>query len=80
MLVDSHCHLDDPDFGPELDGVIARARLAGVGAMLTICTKIGRYERVCAIAEAHADIYCSVGVHPHDRRMCIRIVRFWRST
>jgi TatD DNase family protein len=66
MLVDSHCHLDDPDFGPELDEVIARARLAGVGAMLTICTKISRLERVRAIADSHEDVYCSVGVHPHE--------------
>ena len=87
MLVDSHCHLDDPDFGPELDDVIARARQAGVGAMLAICTKISRYERLRAIAEAHEDVYCSVGVHPHeagaepevDRRRLAKLARHPRT-
>ena len=66
MLVDSHCHLDFPDFDAERDQVIARARAAGVGTMLTIGTKITEFERVRAIAEAHPDIWCSVGIHPHE--------------
>ena len=64
-LVDSHCHLDFPDFAPELDAVIARARTAGVTVMQTICTRLTEFDRVRAIAEAHEGVYCSVGVHPH---------------
>lgn len=66
MLVDSHCHLDFPDFAPELDAVIERARAAGVGTMLTIGTRLDRFAGVRAIAERYPDIWCSVGVHPHD--------------
>jgi TatD DNase family protein len=66
MLVDSHCHLDFPDFEDELDDVIARARRAGVGAMVTIGTEIARFDRVLAIASADENIYCTVGTHPHE--------------
>lgn len=67
MLVDSHCHLDFPDFAEEgLDAVVARARAAGVGAMVTICTKVTEFPQVVAIAERYADVYCSVGIHPHE--------------
>ena len=66
MLVDSHCHLDFPDFEDQLDDVIADARAAGVGVMVTIGTKIARFDRVLAIASAHDDIYCTVGTHPHE--------------
>ncbi|MGZ8995934.1 MAG: TatD family hydrolase [Rhodospirillales bacterium] len=66
MLVDSHCHLDFPEFAPELDAVVARAEAAGVRAMLTISTDLSRFERVLAIAERFANVYCTVGVHPHE--------------
>jgi TatD DNase family protein len=66
MFVDSHCHLDFPDFGPELDAVVRRAREAGVGTMLTIGTRLSAFEGVRAIAERYDDIWCSVGVHPHE--------------
>lgn len=66
MLVDSHCHLDFPDFESELDAVVARAAASGVGAMLTICTHLSRFERVLAVAERFANVYCTVGVHPHE--------------
>lgn len=66
MLVDSHCHLDFPDFAAERDAVVERARAAGVGTMQTICTRITKFEPVLAIAEAYADVWCSVGVHPHN--------------
>jgi TatD DNase family protein len=66
MLVDSHCHLDFPDFAPDLDGVMARARDAGVGAMVTICTRLSRFDEIRAIAEARPNVWCSVGVHPHE--------------
>src|SRR5579862_4511640 len=66
MLVDSHCHLDFPDFAGERDAVLARARAAGVGTMLTIGTRLDQFEGVRAIAEADDDIWCSVGAHPHE--------------
>ena len=66
MLIDSHCHLDFPDFASELDAVVARARQAGVGTMLTIGTKLKAFEGVRKIAERFDDIWCSVGVHPHE--------------
>jgi TatD DNase family protein len=65
MLVDSHCHLDFPDFAAELDAVVLRARQAGIGRMVTICTRVHRHDEVLAIAERFADVYCSVGTHPH---------------
>jgi len=65
MLVDSHCHLD---FAKEEDraGIIARARRAGVRTLLTISTKLHEFPTVRAIAESDPDIWCSVGVHPHE--------------
>ena len=66
MLVDSHCHLDFADFGAEREEVIARARRAGVGAFLTICTKVSEFNAVRSLAESYDDIWCSVGIHPHE--------------
>lgn len=66
MLVDSHCHLDFPDFADEREAVLARARAAGVGTMLTIGTRLDQFPAVRAIAEAAGDVWCSVGVHPHE--------------
>jgi TatD DNase family protein len=66
MLVDSHCHLDYLLAGAERDAVIARARRAGIGAMLTISTKLTEFPAVRAIAESAPDIWCSVGIHPHE--------------
>lgn len=65
MLVDSHCHLDFPDFGPDLDAVLERAASAGVGVVQTICTRVTRFAGVRALAETHSSIWCSVGIHPH---------------
>ena len=66
MLVDSHCHLDFPEFAPELDAVVKRAGEAGVGTMLTIGTRLKAFEGVRAVAERFENVWCSVGVHPHD--------------
>jgi len=66
MLVDSHCHLDFPDFAEERDAVIARAVAAGVGRMVTISTRVRRFDQIRAIAEAHEEVFCSVGTHPHN--------------
>ena len=65
MLVDSHCHLDFPDFAGELDAVVTRAQAAGIARIVTISTRVKRHAEVLAIAERFADVYCSVGTHPH---------------
>jgi TatD DNase family protein len=65
MLVDSHCHLDFPDFKDELEGVVARAKAAGVGRFVTISTRVARQPELLAIAEHFPDVFCSVGTHPH---------------
>jgi TatD DNase family protein len=66
MLVDSHCHLDYPPMAEDLPGTLARARNAGVGTLLTIGTKLRDFPRVRAIAEANDNVFCSVGIHPHE--------------
>ena len=65
MLVDSHCHLDFPDFAAELDAVVARARAAGIARMVTISTKVKKQAQLIAIAEKYPDVFCTVGTHPH---------------
>ena len=65
MLVDSHCHLDFPDFKDELDGVVARAKAAGIGRLVTISTRVRRQDGLLAIAERFPDVFCSIGTHPH---------------
>jgi TatD DNase family protein len=66
MLVDHHCHLDFPQFASERDEVIARARRAEVGVIVTISTRIRRLPEILAIAETYPNVYCSVGTHPHN--------------
>lgn len=66
MLVDSHCHLDFPDFASELDAVVARAEVAGIGRIVTISTRVRRHADVLALAERFPNVYCSVGTHPHN--------------
>jgi TatD DNase family protein len=66
MLIDTHCHLDFPDFEAERDAIIERARAAGVGQMITISTRVKRFDTILAIAEAYPDVFCSVGTHPHN--------------
>jgi TatD DNase family protein len=66
MLVDSHCHLDFPDFAAELDAVVERARAAGLGRIVTISTRVKKHAQVLAIAEKVPEVFCSVGTHPHN--------------
>jgi TatD DNase family protein len=66
MLIDSHCHLDFPDFEAERDAIVDRARAAGVGLMVTISTRVRKFDRIKAIAEAYPNVFCSVGTHPHN--------------
>jgi TatD DNase family protein len=65
MLIDSHCHLDFPDFSSDLDAIVARAAAAGVGRMVTISTRVRRLGELIAIADRFPNVYCSVGTHPH---------------
>src|SRR6266487_2514086 len=65
MLVDSHCHLDFPDFAAEIDAVVARAQAAGLAKIVTISTRVRRHAEVLAIAERFENVFCSVGTHPH---------------
>jgi len=65
MLVDSHCHLNYPELA-DTAAVIARAKAAGVGVMQTISTKRSDFAEVKRLADAHPEIYCSIGVHPHE--------------
>jgi TatD DNase family protein len=65
MLVDSHCHLDFPDFAAELDAVVARAKAAGIGRLVTISTRVRKLDGLLAITDRFPEVYCSVGTHPH---------------
>jgi TatD DNase family protein len=65
MLVDHHCHLDFPVFADELDRVVGRAQTAGVGVLVSISTRIRRFDGLRAIAERYPQVFCSVGTHPH---------------
>ena len=66
MLVDSHCHLDFPDFAEERAAIVARAKAAGVERMVTISTRVKRFAQILAIAEEFDEVFCSVGTHPHN--------------
>lgn len=66
MLIDSHCHLDFPELGRELDAVLDRARRAGVELMVTISTRVRRFDALRPIVEAHPEVFCSIGTHPHN--------------
>lgn len=65
MLIDSHCHLDFPELAADRAGVLARAKAAGIDGMVTISTHVDKFSTYAAIAEAHENIWCSVGTHPH---------------
>ncbi|WP_018181680.1 TatD family hydrolase [Kaistia granuli] len=66
MLVDSHCHLDFADFEADRAALMERARAAGVGLMVTISTRVRQFDKIRALAEAHPEVYCSVGTHPNS--------------
>src|SRR5689334_6487156 len=66
MLVDSHCHLNFPEFKEDRDQVIKRAEENGVTAFLTINTSLDEAEEIQAIADSYPNVYCTVGAHPHD--------------
>jgi TatD DNase family protein len=64
-LIDSHCHLDFPDFEPDLDGIVDRARAADIARLVSISTRVRQFDKLLAIAERFPDVFCSVGTHPH---------------
>lgn len=65
-LIDTHCHLDVPQFDEDRAEMLARARAAGVGTMIVPGIAIADMPRVLALAEGHPDIFAGVGVHPHE--------------
>ena len=72
QFIDSHCHIDGPEFDPDREDVIARAVDAGVTTMLNIGTgdpHSGAFERAVELSEKHASVYCAIGVHPHDAKL-----------
>jgi TatD DNase family protein len=66
MLVDSHCHLDFPDFEADRDALVEHAGAVGVGTMVTISTRVRRFAAIRALTERYPQVYCSVGTHPHN--------------
>jgi TatD DNase family protein len=66
MLVDSHCHLDFPDFADDVNDIVRRARSRDVGLMVTISTRVRQHARVLEVAQRFEDVFCSVGTHPHN--------------
>jgi TatD DNase family protein len=65
-LIDSHCHLDFPDFAPDIEGVLDRAREAGVERFITISTRVARGDALVALADRFEDVYFTIGTHPHE--------------
>ncbi len=65
MLIDSHCHLDFPDFASDRDAVVERARAAGLKRMITISTRTEAFDSISRIAETYPDVFCTVGTPPH---------------
>ena len=64
LLIDSHCHLDFEQFDEDRDELVTRAQQAGVGRMVTICTRVRKFDQVKAVAEKYDNVFCSVGTHP----------------
>ena len=69
-LFDSHCHLDDPAYEPDVKAVFERARSAGVRRLMTVGTTLETSRRALALARGREGVYASVGVHPHDAAAC----------
>ncbi|PCI43886.1 MAG: LuxR family transcriptional regulator [Alphaproteobacteria bacterium] len=66
MIVDSHCHLNYGSMMEDMDGVMARARKAGVETMLAINARLSEYDAVLAVAEKYDHVFATVGSHPHE--------------
>ena len=70
MLIDSHCHLDHEQLNDGIDGIIERAKTAGVDKLVTICTSLEEWGKVRSIVEKYENVYAGVGVHPHKAGEC----------
>ncbi|MEO6610015.1 MAG: TatD family hydrolase, partial [Aestuariivirga sp.] len=66
LIVDSHCHLDYDGLADQLDAILDRSAKAGVGLMLSISSRVKNFPKLLALAEAHDEVYCTVGTHPHN--------------
>lgn len=66
LLVDSHCHLDFSVLSDNIEKVLERSRAADVGLMVTISTRVREFDTIRAIVEAHDNVYCTIGTHPHN--------------
>jgi len=67
-MIDSHCHLADPQFSSDLEEVIARANAVGIDRMVTIADSLDEGDLCLAIAEKYDQVFCTIGVHPHNAR------------
>lgn len=65
MLIDTHCHLDFPELHSDIDGVLARAREAGVSKLISISTRVAQFPALLSLAERYANVFCTAGTHPH---------------
>ena len=68
MLIDTHINIHSEDYAEDRDAVLDRARAAGVSPMIAICCRLAEFEQVSAIADAHGDVYCTIGAHPHHAK------------
>ncbi len=66
LVVDSHCHLDYDGLAERLPEVLANAEAAGVGLMVSIGTRVRKFEQLLRIAEENANVFCTIGTHPHN--------------
>src|SRR5919199_1465070 len=66
MLIDSHAHLDDPAFDPDRDAVLARAREAGIAAIINVGYDEAGWGTTLALGAAHREVYAALGLHPHE--------------
>jgi TatD DNase family protein len=69
-IFDSHCHLDDKAYRKDIASVIERAHQNGVMRVMTVGVNKKTAVRAVSLAEAHPDLYASVGLHPHDAKQC----------
>ncbi len=65
VLVDSHCHLDFPDFADDLPAIVDRAEAAGIARIVSISTRVAKFDNLLGIAERFPNVYSSIGTHPH---------------
>ena len=72
MFIDSHAHIDGPEFDADRDAVIERAEAAGVSLILNVGTgdpHSSAFERAVQLGRTHTNVYTAIGVHPHDARL-----------